>query len=234
MLLEHHLSVTLHERAARVWSHRERIEREAAGLFAVLGRELREIGHAELAKRAAAAAVDEQRHAVLCQELVTTLGAAPPPTEVARAVALGPSSLSQHERVVYAAVAVGCVTESLSCALLLALRHAATHPLVRETIDQVLKDEIEHARIGWAVLAAESARRDVRWIASYLPSIAAAAVDEDIRPMLGDDELAGLGVLPRARVHEVVSETWTSVIGPGLARHGIAVPVHAWRLQAGA
>lgn len=221
MLLEHDVSVMLHLRAARVWRHRERVERSAAELFGVLARELDAIGYVTLGQRAAAAEADERRHAKRCRELVLALGGTPCAEEPAQSIVLGPRELSRRDRVLYAAVAVGCVTESLSCSLLLALRDAATHELVRATVDEVLTDEIEHARIGWSVLAAEAARRDVRWLADYLPAMAAAAFDEDVRPMVGDDELAGLGVLPRALVGAIVSETWTSVIGRGLDRHGI-------------
>ncbi len=234
MLLGHHLFVSLHERAARVWLHRERIEREAAALFTSLGHQLDAIGHTALARRAEAAGADELRHAARCRELVTTLGGTLSSTEHARTIVLGPPHLPARDRVLYTAVAIGCVTESLSCALLLALREAATHPKALATIDEVLKDEIEHARIGWAVLAAEASRRDVGWIGDRLPAIAAAAIDEDVQPMAGDDELAGLGVLPRGRVHALVTETWTTVIGPGLERYGIAVPSTASPWRAGA
>ena len=234
MLLEHDLSVTLHARAARIWQHRERIEREAATLFEDLGHQLAAHGDVELGGRALAAARDEIRHAARCRELVASLAGPCPSAEPARAIALGPANAPARDRVLYAAVALGCVTESLSCALLLALREAATHPHVRATIDEVLADEIEHARIGWAVLAAEAARRDVGWLAQFLPAMVAAAVDEDVEPMAGDDELAGLGVLPRPHVQRLVSETWASVIGPGLERYGIAVPAVAWPRQSGA
>ncbi len=226
--------MTLLERAARVWLHRERIEREAAELFTGLGRELDELGHADLARRAADAGADELRHAARCRELVIAMAGSLPPVETARTIVLGPRELSPRDRMLYAAVAIGCVTESLSCALLLGLRDAATHPQVQATIDEVLKDEIEHARIGWAVLATEAARRDVRWIGDYLPRITAAAVADDVVPMTGDDELAELGVLPRVRVQQLVSETWSSVIGPGLDRYGIVVPPNAARRPAGA
>lgn len=216
------MPVTAHERAARVWLHRQRIELEAADLFASLGRELAVLGYTDLAERATEASDDEQRHAVRCAELATALGECRGESEQPRPIAVGPQDLTARDRVLYVAVAVGCITESLSCALLLALREAATHPRVRATIDEVLRDEIEHARIGWAVLDAEAARRDVGWIARYLPAMAKAAVDDDVKPMTGDDELAGLGVLPRKQVERLVSETWTSVIGPGLRRYGIA------------
>lgn len=234
MLLEHDLSVTLHERAACVWLHRERVEREAATLFQDLGRQLAVHGDVDLGRRALAAAGDEMRHATRCRELVVALAGPCASSETARAIVLGPGDVAGRDRVLYAAVAIGCVTESLSCALLLALRDAATHPLVRATIDEVLVDEIEHARIGWAVLAAEAARRDVGWLAQFLPAMVAAAVDADVEPMAGGDELAGLGVLPRARVQQLVNETWATVIGPGLDRYGIAVPAAAPPRRAGA
>lgn len=228
MLLEHDLSVNVESRAARVWRHRERIEREAAVLFVRLAEDLAKAGHLDLANRATEAGADEQRHALRCCELVDALSSEPLPSEQCRDVILGPADLSARDRMLYAAVALGCVTESLSCALLLELREKATHPLVRATVEEILKDEIEHARIGWSVLAAEARERDVGWLARYLPAITAEAVAEDVDPMAGDDELAGLGVLPRARVDVLVNETWTSVIAPGLERYGVRVRSHAW------
>lgn len=216
------MPLTAHERAARVWLHRQRIELEAAAIFSSLGGDLAAIGYTDLAERALAAADDEHRHAVRCAELVTALGNGRFASEQPQILAIGPQELPARDRVLYVAVAVGCITESLSCALLLALREAAKHPRVRATIDEVLRDEIEHARVGWALLDAEAARRDVTWISRYLPAMARAAVDDDVKPMSGDDELAGLGVLPRKQVDSLVSQTWTSVIGPGLRRYGIS------------
>lgn len=223
MLLEHDLSVTLHERAARVWCHRERIEREAAGLFAHLAVDLEKAGYVDLARRSAGAGDDEQRHASRCRDLVEALGSVPLPGEPVRQVTLGPANLSPRDRMLYTAVAVGCVTESLSCALLLELRERATHPLVRSTVDEILKDEIEHARIGWSVLAAEAGARDVGWLAVHVAAMTRAAIAEDVTPMAGDDELAALGVLPRAAVDVLVRNTWASVIAPGFERYGIEV-----------
>ncbi|MBA3462459.1 MAG: ferritin-like domain-containing protein [Deltaproteobacteria bacterium] len=218
----------LAERAARVWRHRERIEHEAAALFGGLAEDLAKSGHLDAANRAVDAAADERRHALRCCELVDALSSVPLPSEQCRHVILGPAELSPRDRMLYAAVALGCVTESLSCALLLELREKATHGLVRATVEEIVKDEIEHARIGWSVLAAEARERDVGWLARYLPAITAEAIAEDIAPMAGDDELAGLGVLPRARVDVLVSETWTSVIAPGLERYGVRVRSHVW------
>lgn len=212
------------ERASRVWRHRERIEREAAMLFGQLGATLVEAGHPQLATRAFTAAADEHRHAERCRALVIALaGATVPPADAPRTLELGPGHLALRDRALYAAVAMGCVTESLSCALLLELRAAATHPLVVATVTEILRDEIEHARIGWAVLAAEARMRDVTWLRPLVPAMAAAAVAEDVTPMAGDDALAGLGILPRGRVRALVAQTWATVIAPGLAHHGLRV-----------
>lgn len=222
MLLEHDLSVSPAARAAQIWRHREQIEREAAAQFHQLARELASAGNSELAKRATRAALDEQRHARRCRALVESLvGPDVAPADVPRRLTLGPATLSSRDRMLYAAVALGCVTESLSCALLLELKEAAVHPLVQATVAEIVTDEIEHARIGWAVLAAEAALRDVAWLTQYLPVIAAAAIADDVQPMAGEVELAGLGVLPRERVQALVAETWATVISPGLARVGI-------------
>ena len=224
MLLEHDLPVIESDaaRAARVWRHREGVEREAAALFETLGVELAAFGYCELAVRAATAAKDERRHAARCRAIVealtgTTVWTAEPP----RRLVLGLAALTHRDRVLYAAVAVGCITESLSCALLLELRELTTHPIVTETVAEILRDEIEHARIGWAVLAAEAAARDVGWLATHLTAMRRAAVAEDVTPMTGEPALAGLGVLPRTRVRELVETTWASVIEPGMSRYGI-------------
>jgi len=193
-------------------------------LFADLAADLATVGYPDLAKRAVAASGDEQRHVSRCRALVEALGSAPLPAEEARHVILGPDDLSPRDRMLYTAVAVGCVTESLSCALLLELRERATHPLVRSTVEEIVKDEIEHARIGWSVLAAEARARDVGWLGAHLAAMTSAAIAEDVTPMAGDDELAALGVLPRARVEVLVRETWNSVIAPGFARYGIHQP----------
>lgn len=218
-------------RAAAVWRHRARIELEAVTLFDRLGWALDGSGYGGLAARCRAAADDERRHARRCRALIEALGGeaeaddglAPAP------FVLGPPELAPRDRALYAAVAVGCVTESLSCALLLELRRVAEQPLVAATIDEIVTDEIEHARIGWAVLAAEAERRDVTWLAAHLPAMAAAAVAEtspgaDVSAPRDEDSLAGLGVLPKARIRALVAETWSTVIGPGLARHGILLP----------
>jgi hypothetical protein len=121
------------------------------------------------------------------------------------------------------------VTESLSCALLLELRTVATDRIVRATLDEIVKDEIEHARIGWAVLADHAARRDVGWLAAYVPAMLHDAIGDDAEPLTGaEPDRSGVGILTRARVAAIVEHACATVILPGLARSG----VHARRVDA--
>jgi hypothetical protein len=114
------------------------------------------------------AASDETRHAEMCADLVEHFGgrldAAPcgEPPEVA------PACLVLRERVLYEVVALSCITETLSAALLGAMVERATDVRVRETVQRILRDEIDHGRLGWAHFAREHAQ--VRPIPRRLPA----------------------------------------------------------------
>ncbi|MBZ0232295.1 MAG: hypothetical protein K8M05_08070, partial [Deltaproteobacteria bacterium] len=127
-------------------------------------------------------------------------------------------------RALYTSVAMGCVTETLSCALLVAMRDDADVGPTRAAVDEIVKDEIEHSRIGWAHLAAAAARGDVTWLAPHVAAMRAAALTHDVAELPTSDQapdLARYGILPRSRVTAIVEATWRDVIVPGLAHHGV-------------
>lgn len=206
---------------AAQWQYRERVELEAAAMFAALADDLAQLDYPALARRARAAGDDELRHARLCRSIID---ASEPgvPALAARPLTLGAPAWPLPQRALYASVALGCVTESLSCALLLTMRDRATFEPVRAAITAILPDEIEHARIGWGHLAAAAARDDVTWLRAHVAAMRAAAVDHETAdlPLAGD--LADHGILGRADVDRVVAATWRDVITPGLARFGLA------------
>ncbi len=215
---------------ALLWRHRERVEHEAAALFATLAEELAATGHGVLAGRARAAAADEVRHAARCRAIVDACVTGLAPLAPTRPV-LGPAGarLDRRRGALYASVAIGCVTETLSCALLLAMRAVATFAPVKAAIEAIVKDEIEHGRLGWAHLAAEAERADVGWLGAHVPAMRAAALAEDVSPLLAASArarpvagpLARYGILTRAEVTALVDDTWRVVIAPGLDRFGI-------------
>lgn len=225
---------------AALWRYRERIEREAAALFAGLAADLAAAGLPGLAARARIAADDEARHAVRCRAIVDACRPDLPPLPP-RAVVVAPRGAGDApragaaRRALYTSVAMGCVTETLSCALLLAMRDAARFGPSRAAIVEIVKDEIEHSRLGWAHLTAAAATGDVTWLAPHVAAMRADALRHDVAELptteaagpadAGDAaDLSAFGILPRARVTIVVEATWRDVIVPGLARHGVAAP----------
>jgi hypothetical protein len=126
-------------------------------------------------------------------------------------------------------VAIGCVTESLSTALLIAMRDAAEPPRIRDTIHAILKDEVRHSRLGWAVLAhfSQAEDRDLGWLAEEVPKMLRAALPEVVEEAALVEEGRGLpayGILGRAEVRAISEATIESTILPGLARFGVVLP----------
>jgi hypothetical protein len=160
---------------ADVWTRRMAAELGAGGAFAVVERELAELGAEPvvlaLARRAVA---DEPRHAELCRRLAEAYAGAPvaaavPPDEVAVPRHDGADPvLRRHLHV----VAMCCINESIACAFVEACLADADGPLVRAIHREHLADEIQHARVGWAHLG--SARVDAATkaaIAAWLPRL---------------------------------------------------------------
>jgi hypothetical protein len=217
--------------AAHVWRARAVAELEAAARFDRLATELREVGAVTpVVDMARAAAEDERRHATLCRRLARHFGgpalveiAPPPPRPV------GPRGLGQRERVLFEVVAMGCVTETLSAAILGGLVERASDPEARAVMLEILRDEVRHARLGWAHLAAERARGVGDVISSHLPAMLEATVNDALlaAPATKDATdpdaaaLAGLGSLPIGVRRHLFEETLCHVIFPGLEHVGI-------------
>lgn len=208
--------------AARVWRHRETVELEASAAFARLARELAAVGAAPVVvAMAAEAAGDERDHAVRCRAIVDRLGPELSPVAPRAGVELGPRTLPPRRRALYAAVAMSCVTETISAALLVEMRACATDPVVAETVQHILRDEVRHSRLGWAHLAAEAAAGDVSWLAPHIAPMLRAAVSDDVAVTSAATGAPEFGVLPAAKVRAIVTTAVSEIIAPGLRAHGI-------------
>jgi hypothetical protein len=221
VLLGHHV-LSL----ARVWLHREKVEREAADQFARLSGDLRDAGApGTLIGMSEKAATDEAEHAILCRRVVDRLAPGLAPLEPALGASLGPAGLTLERRALYASVALSCVTETFSAALLLEMRRLATDDLVRDTVQRILRDEIDHSRLGWGYLAWVAGREDVSWLSAYLPGMIHDAVGSDLPPAsltgASSHPGEGRGVLAGDRIQDIAGRVLAQVIAPGLARYGI-------------
>jgi hypothetical protein len=223
-------------RAAHVWTLRRRVELESAQRFTHFATELAAHGSSNvIAEMARDAARDELRHAELCGKLTEHFGgrAVAPVPEVSAPRRVAPAELQGREALLYELVALSCVTETLSTVLLGALVDAARDSFARQCLHSILKDEVQHSRLGWAFLAEAHAggARDV--VSPHLPAMLgatlAAELFADAPPHAEDAELSGYGALDRATGERLVRECLAEVVFPGLERFGIdTLPGKRW------
>ncbi len=218
-------SASLRERAADFWFAREQAEVLAATLFFSLAQGMRDADAPDaLVSLAERSGRDELDHADRCRAVVSRLSdrERAPVSRQLRRVALGPASLSPEARTLYGAVAMGCVTETLSTALLLNIQRHATDALVAETVHAILRDEVQHSRLGWAYLAHRAEREGCGWLRASLPNMLKAALDDEMREsadlQLASGALAGFGILSGTDAARICQDVITTVIAPGIDR----------------
>lgn len=216
--------------AVRVWSYRSRMELEAAERFRRLALQLANHGaSAAVVEMAGRAASDELRHAEKCLDLVRHFGGAVDAVNVRNgpaAPSVAPRSFAERERLLYEVVALSCVTETLSAALLGALVERARDSLAKGVLHSILRDEVVHSRLGWAFLAEEHARGARDCVSERLAALLSSTLPDELFDAPPEDSavdraLAGLGSLERTERKRVVRETLHGVIFPGLERFGI-------------
>jgi len=100
-------------------------------------------------------------------------------------------------------------------------------------LSAILRDEVRHSRLGWAHLAFTATRRDVSWLAPWVPAMLAGATEAETLPFepsaTDRGELVRWGILPPRDVARITRAAVHSAILPGLRRHGIeaSYPSHA-------
>lgn len=222
------------EAIGRQWQERATAELRVASMFATIAREVFEGGADPVVMKLVARAVsDEVRHAEICRLLATRyLGrevAWPPP---------GPVPLPMHGpapdalRPTLHITAMCCINETLASAWLETCRADATVPLAKAALRELLADDVDHARIGWAHLASTAVTPEVRaQIAGWLPRL----LEASMLPWLngaGAPDYAGYpahGVPSSATTREVVESTTREVVLVGFAQLGVDTsPAHAW------
>jgi hypothetical protein len=219
--------------AGRVWAYRARSEREASSRFDRLAVALEEgSAGAGLAALARQPARDEHRHARLCSELASRFRCASAGDQAVVCPPLASPGLGQRELLLYEVVAMCCVTETLSAALLVEMMRRADDREVKRVVHEILRDEIDHSRLGWAHLAVEHERGITGFLAERMPALLAATVTEELFwPGEGSEgsTLDGYGALGRRARLEIFLATMCDVVFPGLERFAIdTMPVRRW------
>ncbi len=94
--------------------------------------------------------LDEMVHVEMCARLAAELGGATPLMhDPAHLVPHPAPDLPALLRAAELVIRVFCVGEAVSIPLLRASAQAATHPLIRDVLRRIVKDEAAHGRFGW-------------------------------------------------------------------------------------
>ena len=89
----------------------------------------------------------------------------------------------------------------------------------------ISRDEVVHARMGWAHLSREASIAEVAFLGPLVPGMLAGTIDAALFSAPPPDEdpeaLLRLGVLPLEKKREVFLGTLEQVVFPGLERFGV-------------
>jgi rubrerythrin len=226
--------------AAEAWAFRARVEQDAALRFDRLAKVVagfdRDSPVPAMMRRAAD---DERRHTELCARLAGQLGTPVVLDPDAAFASIAPRSLDERKAALYEVVAACCITETESMATLTTLLAGEPDPEVREVLHGISRDEVVHARIGWAHLSRESVAAEVAFLGPLIPGMLAGTIDEGLfgdPPADEDPEgLLRLGVLPPSKKREVFLGTLEQVVFPGLEKFGVdPEPARQWLARAAA
>ena len=224
--------------AAQTWAERAQAELGASRRFRELAARLQAVGAPpQLIALATRAVRDEEEHAFLCAKMARELGHE---TGFAKPEGIAPAAApswserpAERERVLLDVVSMCCITESFNTSLLHTLYSRAEAGAVRTLLHRILKDEVRHAQLGWALLGAESEQGGCCFVADYLEEMLDISVrDAVFLPAAAEDvgESLSLGVLPRSQRRAHFCTTLDEVIVPGFAHFGIDTSaMTAWR-----
>jgi hypothetical protein len=232
-----HANEIVRARVASTWAFRTRAEIEAAARFARMATELSEVGATQVVIRGAeGASVDEQRHRDLCAKLAAKWGEPNARAHVPPRERIGRSEMDPRDRLLWEVVAVCCVSETMNVALMTRCMEVVKDQEIRATLHELLKDEVQHARLGWAHLAAERAAGRGQFVGDVLPLILEASVEpgflEGTLAVPWTDELYHYGELPLAELVQIYLDTLNLVAFPGFQAVDVdTAKAHAWLLR---
>jgi len=216
------------------WITRAISEHEAIARFEAYVRRMEKFGVApELIDRTREAAADERRHKDLCLDVVRRFGGEPPefqPYEFWR-------EPDGREVLLSNMVATCCMMETLNAPFLALCLETARDAEMCGVLRELLKDEVNHGRLGWAYLAWARQQGEGRGLAEDLPAMMVDQASPQFfaetphPPAPHEAELAHYGQLTVPQRRQIFFDTFEGVIFPGvpthLARAWMAKPV--WR-----
>jgi hypothetical protein len=217
------LAPDVRAKLASIWLSQAATEARVAGSFAVIHRSLDRLGaDRSLVALAARAVDDEHRHATLCEEIAGRYaGRACGPHAVLPEQRPRHPSASPALRDALYVVGQCALNETFASAYLGAAHRVARTPVARAALRELLEDEIDHARIGWAYLsmAPEAVRRALGpWL---VPLVVSNLREWRAIELPDDDRLAPHGVPPSELAQVELTAAVESLLLPGFAHVGL-------------
>lgn len=218
------LEPRVREELARIWWMQSATEARVATSFAIVHEALVGLGaEAPLIALAERAVDDEHRHAALCAEMATRLLGrdAPPPPDMDAARPSHPEARDERERRALFVIGQCALNETFASGYLSTAHQGARSPLARAALNELLRDEIDHSRLGWAYLSSMPA--DLRpAISGWLLPLTISNLREWRKSTASHDTLLEEHGVPRAEaVRVALDEVVTGVLVPGFAHVGL-------------
>src|SRR5262249_12000176 len=140
-----------------------------------------------------------------------------------------PTNLGPRDGALYEIISACCITETESVATLTTLLAVPMRADVEQTVRAIARDEVRHAKLGWAHLAREAAQRPLRHAGAWLVPMLEGTVVE------GRGEARALGVLGPADKRVVFAAALRDAVLPGLKHFGVDVAAaERWLIDFGA
>jgi hypothetical protein len=210
--------------AVAVWHGRAESELRASGSFEhVAGELVAAAAPPDLIALARRAVADELRHSTICWRVASAFAATTLPAPRKLPVQIPAlAGASERLRRILHVIGMSCLNETTGSAFLELCRDGARGPLVCSALHELLTDEIDHARLGWAFVATLDASTRAE-VAGWLPTLIAANLSmwrqRPHRPIT--DALVAQGCPRWADVDAAVVAAIDDLVKPGFALVGL-------------
>ncbi len=226
------------DRLAESWSSRGAMERRVVLAFEVVRDALIALSaDKELVALAERAIDDERRHAELCRVVASRFSGReedePAPLLLQVPEHKGASAETRH---LLHVVGHCAINETFASSVLEHSLRLAKGALARAAFRELLSDEVDHARVGFGLIASLPAETK-RSLSTWLPGLVRASVvmwRTTPRPDVDDPGLASHGMMSPSVIEAAVLEAAKEILAPGFAHLGLdTTGLVAW-LDAGA
>jgi hypothetical protein len=226
------------EAIATMWATRAEAELRVGIRLAFISTELLLLNaDPQVLALATRAPSDEIRHAELCRRVASRYRGIDVPWPACSGSPMVERHGSSAEyRCAVELLGMCCISETLASAYLQACYSAARARLAREALSELLADEIEHARLGFAHLASSQVEASIRTqLSGPLVHLLEAALHvwttQNPCPIAGG--VPEHGLLPDEQVRSIVIGAVGDLVLPGLTELGIDTrPAKSWLARA--